>query len=182
MWPIMEEIMARDETGYLIPQAMRLLKWNAFGGIFFQGLLTLHHIFLSQIVDQYFFGFFGTIFSIIYANIVLIDGGLRDSFGISFNRGSSSKKAFKKLIVRPIIIQVALATLAITFALLLITNKILILKKYFAIDTPLLVLCSILVLTEWLTQIFKTLLQLNFQSKLVAIFESIFITAYLILV
>lgn len=167
----------------IIEQARHALVWNAFGGFFFQGVLTAHQLALALVTTPRLYGIISTLFSLLYLTIAVLDTGFKDSLSSFYSLSIKSRQNFSHIILKPLINQlvviIGLLTIAsITYAIA---------PHYWHIYIPAIPFYSILiiaglVITEWLNQVGKAIMQLQFKARIVAFIEAYTIISYIILV
>ncbi len=168
-----EEI--RKRTSYV-------LRWNTFGGLFFQLLLTAHQVALYLVLEKKIYGLVGTIFSLIYLSITILDAGFKDSLAPFFALNAQNKSLFKKNILRPFIAQIMSITIIIA-TLIIIAYKSGSITIFSRILSPaILLIAGLFICFEWSEQILKMILQLSFHTRIVALWETSYILSYLTMV
>lgn len=75
----------------------RSLAWNTLEAVFYQGLLLAHQLFLFQSVDRSMYGLIGSLFSLTYLIVTLINFGFDVSLAPFFKIACTSRQSFRKI-------------------------------------------------------------------------------------
>ncbi len=157
---------------------IRGLRWNALESIWYQVALAGHQLMLFSLTPTSTFGFIGTVFSTLYLILTVTNFGLDSSLGTFFSSISSSKQAFRRIVLPQLLpelfILCVLALLFIALRSFLIPHV----PATMHLDNLLVGALSMLLLSEGLKKTFKTLLQLAFYNTVTATIEIITITIY----
>jgi hypothetical protein len=150
------------------------LRWNTFEAITYQVFLCGHQLFLFSIIPVGTYGLMSTLFATTYFTTSLISGGFEYAITPFFTHACSSRKAYKAVIISPLVRQLALASIILV--------GIMVLGTYGAWN-PLFIPYGIyiipLALSEGIKKILKTLVQLAFQARPSAYIELVSLAAYI---
>jgi hypothetical protein len=154
------------------------LAWNAFESIFYQILLCIHQLALYKSVTATHYGYIGTALAITYLVASGLLLGLESAITPFLHQALSSKDHFKKIIIRPLIKQIFLLSLLGAGAVVLNDMGIIWTSIRVPFSYPFLALMGILALSEGLRKFFRTLLQLMFQARMIAVVELVLLLGY----
>ena len=163
----------------------RAIKWNAFEAFTYQTILTIHQILLFSITDRLAYGLFGTLFSLLYLLILILNFGLDKSLVPFFMLFTKSRLHFKKIFVSQFIIQLIFLFL-ISFSLIIFNKSFCHLFsssfKCSLIPTNFIYILSALILLEATKKTLRVVAQLAFLNRETAIIEICSILIYVSLV
>ncbi len=155
------------------------LRWNTLEGIWYQVALAVHNIFLFNVIGQAQYGLVGTVFSVLYLLITLINFGLDSSLGPFFTALCQSKQACKRILA-PQLVPEFLFFIITACSLYLITPLIAVRFPSFGSVEPFLLPClGILIICEGIKKTFRTILQLAFWNQVTTTIEIATISCYI---
>lgn len=148
-------------------------RWSLSGSIIFEVSHILHNALLLTFLGTTFYGLFGSLFSITYLVINIVDLGFESSFAPFIQTISKNKKIFKKIFVLYLFPQIILLTLGSLVALAFYTS----LFAHDAQKLPSIFFITLITL-EGLRIFFRRFLHNIFFNKATVLVEQILAIAY----
>jgi len=150
--------------------------WNSLESIVYHVLLLSHHIALFHVLSYDQFGVIGTTFASIYLIITLADVGLHLSLPAVFKELSSHQ-----VMARNVLFKQALASYIILSIFCMFIYYLPTLAWLPTTITPItLLLINSIIITEYTKKLARSVLQLAFFNRQIALIELITITSYII--
>jgi len=159
----------------------RGVKWNAFEGIIYQSVLTIHQVILFTVSGYLLYGLIGVLYSILYLSILFFNFGFDKSLATFFASFTKNKKLFKRIFVSQFLVQFIFLGL-IFFSIVLFNNEII---DFFSgkfkcprLDFGILIILGLLLLSESSKKSLRFVCELAFLNKSIAITEICLILFY----
>jgi hypothetical protein len=124
------------------------IKLNSYEQLIYQGTLSLHLIFLYQVMDKATYGLQGITFAIIYLTSALLNLGLDTSIAPFFSIATKNKTLFKKLFLYQLAFQAVVLIVAPVFLFVLAGNNSWLGEKMKMLGFGNLLLCWLIVVSE----------------------------------
>src|SRR3990167_9355996 len=160
----------------------KAIKWNTAEALLYQASLSIHNLALFWVIGKEKFGLVGTVFSIIFLLIPILNLGFDKAMIANYSELTNSKEAFKKYFLGQLFFQ--LLSLPIAFFLVFSGQEIL----SFILCNPINCLsfpksiwfvAATTVVAEGLKKSLKVFLQLSFLNRYSSILEISTLWAYI---
>ncbi len=163
----------------------RAVKWNAFEAFVYQTLLTLHQILLFQVLNRSCFGLLGTIFSLLYLIILILNLGFDKSLAPFYRAFMQNKIQFRKIFLTQFILQISILSMTSFFFIFFYSNLSQLFSASFkcpVITFKTWIIISLLIILEGIKKSLKMIAQLSFLNKESALIELTSLIIYLIII
>jgi len=157
---------------------IRNLGWNACESIAYHFLLTLHQMALFKVLAYEEYGAIGTAFSLLYLSIWILDFGFDATLAPFWHTWSSTKKNVQRFVWYNSSASIG----GLLFLAALLTSGMPARLLHYKISAPLALIIMLAIGSEVLRRWCKTVLQLLFETQLMALAELIFMSIYLVTV
>lgn len=163
----------------IIPETIRsrlkaTLSYTGIESSLYQAILFSHQYMLYQYVGAQLYGYFGTLFSLIYLSSLYLNMGLDLTIASLFNQ-----KHNDYLFIKNILLQALLNGIFGVIALCAVGT---IFHNYIDLTIAQLLICALIVISEMGKKTLKTILHLLFSHRFVAINELVCLSTYIIIV
>ncbi len=156
-------------------------RWNAFESIFYKAILTIHQTCLFYFTTSLIYGFSSLLFAIIYLTVELVNLGFDRSIAQFADSYFNNKRSFKRYFLTQVYVQLGL--LLSLFILITnntyLVNNLIIKSSILNLNTCLLL--AIIIVCEAMRKTLRTIGQLLFLNKPMALLELSLILIYVIL-
>ena len=163
----------------LYSKFIRGIRWNALESVLYHIIFLSHQIILFKVIDRSLYGLASTILATLYAIVMIGNLGLDPTFGPFFSTAKRNKGYFRLIVARQLVLQLIIFTLC---ALGVLTLRHYLLPDIIALDTPLLGILGILLISEGIKRSIRTLLQLAFMNHATTSIEVFTIATYVLMV
>jgi len=154
------------------------LRWNSVESILYYSILAAHQIGLRTISSSTLYGAMGTLLALVYLTIVFFNWGLDFSIGPFFSIYISSKRLFRRYLLRQLIAQGFIYSLIATGMIIILAAGYLPIKGMPQISWFLALIISLLIVTEGVKKSLRIILQFAFLSHMTAGIELFYIISY----
>lgn len=151
-----------------------ILTYTGIESSLYQIALFIHQYMLYKQIGPQLYGYFGTIFSLIYLATMYLNLGLDLTIAPLFNRKSNCSAFIKSILLQ--------ALLNGLFGLTALCATIIFLKHYINFTAIQLLICGLIAITEMSKKTLKSILHLLFFHRLIAITELICLGSYLCII
>ena len=167
----------------LYKQFSRSIAWNALESVSYQLLLLGHQIMLFKITHTPLYGFIGALFSVTYLVVTLTNFGLDISLSPFITIINKSKRTFKRILFKQLLIEYALLLFLVCLAFIgksVLSNFSW--AKVLNLDMSMVFLLIALIFFEGAKKTLRMILQLAFLNNKTAVIEIITIVSYVSIV
>lgn len=156
----------------------RVLRLNTLESVVYHGILLCHQAALLYAVNYAFYGLIGTLFSIVYLSVSLVNFGLDATLGAFFKKICASKSLLRKTIAIQLIPQAIIFILCASVALKLPDVIPAHWARIFACPFHIIIICIALIFFESIRKLIRTSLQLSLMQRKTTLIEIASIIGY----